>query len=229
MKSYKGILFDFNGTLFFDSYVHINIFQEYFAEQGKEVPTAEYIVKNIFGKSNAQIYADNFAKDENDTAWEQFAEEKEGRYRQFCLDHPEMMRYTEGACEMLDFLKEKGIPYALATGSGMDNVSFYIEHMGLGRWFDESNMVYADGTYPGKPAPDIYVLAAKKLGLDASDCVVCEDGTSGIISALAAGSAVTCVYEGSLPCPLTNGLHAELVYHDFKSWKEILNHFGILR
>ena len=45
MRSYKGVLLDFNGTLFFDSKMHIDAFKEYYQEKGKEVPTEEYIVK----------------------------------------------------------------------------------------------------------------------------------------------------------------------------------------
>ncbi len=227
MSVFKGLIFDFNGTLFFDSRMHIEALQRYFENAGKEIPSAEYIIKNIFGKSNPRIYADFFAKDENDTAWEGFAEEKETTYRQLCLDNPELMKYTDGVEEFLDYLKKNDIPYALATGSGIDNVSFYIENMGLSRWFDENNLVYADGSFLGKPAPDIYQIAAKRLGLDPSECIVFEDGTSGIISAQSAGATVVCVYESDLPSPFTSGLSAELIYHDFTKWKEILKHFDI--
>ena len=54
-----------------------------------------------------------------------------------------------------------------------------------------------------------------------------EDGTSGIISAQSAGATVVCVYESDLPSPFTSGLSAELIYHDFTKWKEILKHFDI--
>ena len=227
MKNVKGLLFDFNGTLFFDSKIHIKIFQEYFAERGKEPPTPEFVVANIFGRSNPSLYATFFAKDENDTNWEPFAEEKEGRYRQFCLDHPELMSYTKGVPEFLDYLKENNIPFALATGSGPDNIEFYMNNMGLGRWFDESNMVYIDGTFEGKPAPDIYQIAARKLGLDATECAVFEDGTSGIISAQRAdAAAIVCVYEGDLPSPMPEGIEHVGPYHDFTEWKDMLSKLG---
>ncbi len=230
MNKVKGLLFDFNGTLFFDSKMHISIFQDYFAERGKEPPTAEFVVANIFGRSNPNIYATYFAKDENDTDWESFADDKENRYRQFCLEHPELMRYTAGVEEMLDYLKANGIPYALATGAGPDNIEFYMKHMGLGRWFDESNMVYTDGSFRSKPEPDIYILAAKKLGLDASECAVFEDGRSGVIAAQRAeAGAIVCVYEEDLPSPLPEGDSCEGEYNDFTEWKDMLRKLGVLR
>ena len=227
MKKVKGLLFDFNGTLFFDSKMHISIFQEYFAEHGKMPPSAEFVVKNIFGTSNSHIYSTYFAKDENDNNWESFAEDKEGRYRQFCLDHPEQMKYTDGVDEFFDYLKQNGIPYAIATGTGLDNVEFYFEKMNLGRWFTMDNIVYSDGTYPGKPEPDIWQIAAKKIGLDVTECAVFEDGTNGIIAAHKADAAsVVCVYDHDLPSPLVDGLTADRVYPDFTKWKEMLEYLG---
>ncbi len=229
-KNIKGVLFDFNGTLFFDSQLHIKSFKKYFTSRGKEEPSEEYIVTEIFGRNNPTIYAEQFNPNASEEEWQAFADEKEGLYRKLCLDSPELMKYTDGVPEMLDYLKENSIPYCLATGSGMDNISFYMENMGLGRWFDMDNIVYFDGSFKGKPEPDTYLLAAQRLGLDASECIVFEDGTSGIMAAQRANAAaVVCVYEPCLPSPLTNGVSCDAVYHDFTDWKNILGKFGILR
>ena len=230
-KTIKGILFDFNGTLFFDSLFHIDAFKIYFKERGKPEPSAEYITRFIFGKNNRQIYEDNFNPNADTAEWMAFADRKEGLYRESCLAHPDRMKYTDGVPEMLDWLASSGIPYCLATGSGLDNISFYMEHMDLGRWFDlERNVVYFDGTFSGKPEPDTYLIAAKKLGLDASECIVFEDGTSGILAANKANAgAVVCVYEHSLPSPLTDEVHCDSVHKDFTDWKKIIEDYGLLR
>ena len=230
MSNIKGILFDFNGTLFFDSHFHIRAFEEYFLERGKEKPTPEFIIHNIFGRSNPRIYADNFDPDPTDEDCRIFADRKEGLYRKFCLESPEEMHLCDGAPELLDFLKENGIPYCLATGSGLDNVSFYMENMGLGRWFDMNNIIYADGSFSGKPEPDAYILAAKKIGLSPSECIVFEDGTSGIVAARRAeAGAVIALYDHTLPSPFTDGVECDAVYPDLTDWKEILKKFGVLR
>ena len=96
--------------------------------------------------------------------------------------------------------------------------------------FDESNMVYFDGTFPGKPEPDTYLRAAKKIGLKSEECVVFEDGTNGIISAKRAGAAkVICVYEKSLPSPITEEAMPDALYYDFTKWKEIVKDLNISR
>ena len=228
-RKIKGLLFDFNGTLFFDSELHIKAFKKYFVAHGKPEPTAEFITKNIFGRPNPRIYSDNFNPNPTKEEWEEFADEKEGLYRDFCLLNPELMKYTDGASEMLDWLKENNIPFCLATGCGMDNLSFYAEHMDLGRWFDfDKNVVYFDGSFKGKPEPDTYILAAQKLGLDPSECAVFEDGTSGIISARSANvGAVIGIYEPTMPSPITEEATCDEIYHDFTQWKEILKNLGL--
>jgi beta-phosphoglucomutase-like phosphatase (HAD superfamily) len=64
---------------------------------------------------------------------------------------------------------------------------FFIEHLRLDRWFDVAKIVYDDGMRPGKPAPDIYLAAARNIGVAPSECVVVEDAVSGLAAAYAAG------------------------------------------
>lgn len=228
MSKINGVLFDFNGTLFFDSELHIEAFKICFAKRGMDIPTPEFIVTNIFGISNEGIYRQFFKPDATDEECERFAEEKEGIYRKMCLDKPSLMRYTDGVCEFMGYLRENGIPYCLATGSGMDNITFYNENMELGRWFDREHIVCSDGTVKPKPDPEIYEYAASKIGLSASECIVFEDGTKGIISANKANAgAVVAIYEKGLPSPLINGASADAVYHDFTEWREIVKKFEI--
>ena len=75
----------------------------------------------------------------------------------------------------------------IATMSEWDNVKFYIDNFHLEQWFDIDKIVYSNGTIPGKPAPDIFLIAAQKIGLSPSDCIVVEDAIAGIKSASNAG------------------------------------------
>ena len=76
--------------------------------------------------------------------------------------------------------------------SEWDNVEFYIKEFNLARWFDVDKIVYSNGKIPGKPAPDIFRIAAKKINLEPSDCIVVEDAIAGIKSASAAGIGKIC-------------------------------------
>lgn len=227
MKTIKGVLFDFNGTLLFDSDLHIEAFRRIFPQLGVQKPTREYVIGSILGRSNATIYRENIDPNATDAETAEFGRAKEAIYFGLCLENKERLRLADGAEELLDHLKAEGIPFTIATGSDRESVDFYFEHMGLDRWFDIDKMVYTDGTFKGKPEPDCYLLAAGKLGLCVEDCLIFEDGTSGIMAARASRAAgVVAVYDKGLPDPLCEGLTADMVCHDFRGWKEILSHYG---
>jgi beta-phosphoglucomutase-like phosphatase (HAD superfamily) len=114
-------------------------------------------------------------------------EQKETIYRRLCLDQGAEFRLSPGAVELLDFLVAKRIPHTIATASGRTNLDFFVQHLGLARWFEMELAVYDDGSRRGKPAPDIYLQAAHKLGLVPTCCIVVEDSRSGIQAAHAAG------------------------------------------
>ncbi len=230
----RGILFDFNGTLFFDSEMHMEAFRQCSARRGMPIPTVEKMVQCFFGRTNTTICREQYNPEAEEKEILAFAEEKEAYYHAACLSSPDGMHLVEGAEELLDYLKATDIPYGLATGSEAVNLAFYMKHLNLGRWFSEANTVYDDHTFEGKPAPDIYLRAAEKIGLAPSEVMVFEDGTSGILSALRAGvDTVIPIWEKTLPSPLTEAippsLRSKKAYHDLKAWREILAEYGILR
>ena len=230
MKKIKGILFDFNGTLFFDSDFHIEAFQRIFPELGAPAPTREEVIERILGRSNAMIYRENIKADASDAETAEFGHNKEAIYFELCLANKERFKLTEGAEEFLDYLKAEKIPFTIATGSDRESVDFFFEHLGLDKWFDIDKIVYTDGSFRGKPNPDCYVLAAEKLGLSVSDCLIFEDGTSGIMAANAANATGTvAIYDETLPSPLCEGVKVDRVIHSFKDFKEILSHYETVR
>ena len=86
---------------------------------------------------------------------------------------------------LLSYLKENGVKVALATATPKDRAEEYLSRVGLLKYFDE--VVSARMVKNGKPAPDIYLYAAEKLGLKPEDCLALEDSQNGIRSAYAAG------------------------------------------
>ena len=227
-KQLKGVLFDFNGTLFFDTVYHVKAFEKCYANRGMEIPSAQYIITNLFGLSNEVIYKTFFDANATLEDCKRFAAEKEGFYYEFCLSSPTGMQYVTGVRELMSYLNEQGIPYCLATGAGMDNITFYNENMNLAQWFDREHIVCADDKVKCKPSPEIYEYAASKIGLTAPECIVFEDGTLGLIAANKANVGVAiAIYEESLPTPLIEGATADAIYHDFSEWKSILEEFGL--
>lgn len=184
---YKGIIFDFNGTLFWDSEKHQEAWREFSKRLRDHAFTDDEMREYMFGRTNEDIIAYLIGKKPSVELVEKFAQEKEAVYRDMCRKDKEHTVLAPGAIDFLNYLVENNIPHTIATMSEKDNVEFYIEEFKLAKWFDIEKIVYADGTIPGKPAPDIYIKAAKKLNLNPQDCIVVEDAISGIESAKNAG------------------------------------------
>ena len=183
----KGIIFDFNGTLYWDSQLHYDAWREYSKLLRGYEFTDEEMRDKMFGHTNEDIIEYAIGKKPTKEMVERYGKEKEALYRKRCLLDPENFKLAPGAIEFLDYLKENNIPRTIATMSEWDNVEFYIKEFHLEKWFDLEKIVYSDGTIPGKPAPDIFQIAAKKIGLQPSECVVVEDAIAGIRSAQGAG------------------------------------------
>ena len=93
--------------------------------------------------------------------------------------------YKKGAEELISFLKEKGVKIALASGSSHNSINHHLKEVGATDVF--SVIVGGKDVENGKPAPDIFLLAAEKLGVDTKDCFVLEDSGNGIRAGYAAG------------------------------------------
>ena len=183
----KGIIFDFNGTLYWDSQLHYDAWREYSKLlRGVEFSDEEMRDK-MFGHTNEDIIEYAIGKKPTKEMVEKYGKEKEALYRKRCLVDKDSFKLAPGAIEFLDYLKEKNIPRTIATMSEWDNVEFYIKEFHLEKWFDIDKIVYSDGTIPGKPAPDIFKIAANEINLAPKDCVVIEDAIAGIKSAQGAG------------------------------------------
>ena len=183
----KGIIFDFNGTLYWDSQLHYDAWREFSKIIRGYSFTNEEMRDKMFGHTNEDIIEYAIGKKPTKEMVDKYGKEKEALYRKRCLLEPEKFKLAPGAIELLDYLKENHIPRTIATMSEWDNVEFYIKEFHLEKWFDIDKIVYSDGTIPGKPAPDIFQIAAKRIELEPKDCVVIEDAIAGIESAKAAG------------------------------------------
>ncbi len=95
------------------------------------------------------------------------------------------VQYKKGAEELLCFLKEHHIKMAIASGSSRKSIIHHLTAVGAMDKFDA--LVDGKEVLSGKPAPDIFLLAAKRLGAKPSDCFVFEDSENGIRAGYAAG------------------------------------------
>lgn len=184
----KAILFDFNGTLFFDSQLHEKAWA-YTIEKicGRKI-TREEIENHIHGRHNKAIveYFCNGFIANND--FDSIASQKEELYRKLCVETEGFLKLAPGAVELLDLLIKNEIQINIATAADYGNVSFYIEKLNLSRWFDTSKIVFDNGTLPPKPNPQIYVQAAANINQSLANCIIVEDSLPGLNAGLNAGA-----------------------------------------
>jgi beta-phosphoglucomutase-like phosphatase (HAD superfamily) len=184
---YRGVIFDFNGVLWWDNHLQEQAWRHFSAQVRGEPFSDEEVAVHVHGRTNRHTLEYLAGRALDASKVERLSEQKETVYRQLCLDQGPAFALSPGAAELLDYLVERGIPSTIATASGKANLDFFVEHLRLERWFDVASIVYDDGVRPGKPAPDIYLQAAANLGLAGGQCVVVEDSRSGIEAAHAAG------------------------------------------
>ncbi|MBN2738804.1 MAG: HAD family phosphatase [Spirochaetales bacterium] len=181
----SAVIFDFNGTLFWDTHLHRQAWDIYLNIHG--IRLSDQDRQKIFhGKSNQDIYTALYKHKARSGDVESLITEKEGIYQKLCLQSK--LDLAPGAASLLDFLNLKQIPFCIASSSGLENIEFYMKYLDLGRWFDLSRIVYNDGTLQGKPAPDVFLKAFGLLNAQPQDVLIFEDSISGLIAAKKARS-----------------------------------------
>lgn len=183
---FKGIIFDFNGTLVWDTRFHERAWIAFSREVGHPIDRDTYY-REIHGKTTKHILERLLGHEVSQDEIAQMSREKERLYRSICLQNPETFVLAPGVEDFLDELSEHAVPMTIATASEIENVEFFIEQFSLKRWFDPAAIVYDDGTVQNKPAPDIYVKAAEHIGIAPPELVIVEDSYFGIAAAQAAG------------------------------------------
>ena len=184
----KGIVFDFNGTLLWDAKLHEKAWSTMAEKYIGRSLNEEEMIANMHGRTNDKILEWLLGRKPRENEIIQMSDEKERIYRDMCTALAEKFTLAPGATQLLDELVKNNFPRAIATSSAIDNLNFYLEKLHLNKWFEPSCIIYDQGLFPGKPAPDIYLHAFKAIGIEPSQCAVVEDAIPGIQSALAAGA-----------------------------------------
>lgn len=113
-----------------------------------------------------------------------------------CLDREGIQR-KPGAVEILEELKRRGIPAAVATATPPERTEKYLRLTGLRQYFDR--IISATQVKEGKPSPDVYLYACEQLGVAPECCIAVEDAPNGVLAAHRAGCKVIMVPDQTQP------------------------------
>ena len=215
----RSFIFDFNGTLYQDTLMHLDAWRAFFNRHGAPFTEALFY-KYMCGPPDTAILRRLLDPNLSDAEANALSEEKEALYRQVALDDPSRRALTPGAEEMLDEMKRRGIPMAIATGSARPNVDFYMNTLRIDRWFDYDHVFYDEGDLPGKPDSAIYRRAMQRLGYAPEETVVVEDALAGVRSAVGAGVKSVVAIDTTLgPEPFRHIPEVVAVIHDFHGFE----------
>lgn len=183
IKMIKGVIFDMDGVLVDNRDAHIEAFEQLFAKYGVPFDREKFMC--CFGMTNDMIFARQAPELLEKHSVAELSLEKEQLYR---ANFEKSIAPTRGLVDFLKSLKAHGIRISVGSSGNTRNVNFVLSRCHIAEYFD----AIADGDMisHGKPDPEVYLLAAKLLGLDPSECVVVEDAPVGIEAARRAGMAV---------------------------------------
>lgn len=224
----EGIIFDFNGTMFQDSHLHETAWIHIAKKYSKGTLSEQDILVNLHGRTNKEILNHFISDSLTDLEIDNLGFEKESYYRKLCLDSPDKLKLTDGLISVLNYLKLQEIPMTIATATVKENVEFYFKIFNLDKWFNFDKVVYDNGTFPGKPAPDIFKIASSKLGLPPKDCLVVEDAYSGILAAKKAGIGKIIAidpYSKNYELFAKNNVSIDGIIKDFNNFFEVAGEF----
>jgi beta-phosphoglucomutase len=177
-----ALIFDLDGVVVDSMPVHTLAWQRYLKQLGVD---REDVAVRMHGRRNDEIVREFLGSDVPEQVVFEHGAAKEQLYRSL-MGEELTARLVPGVTRLLS--RAQDVPVALATNAEPANVAFVLEGAGLSRWFQ----VVTDGSQVEnpKPAPDVYLLAAKKLGVAPRNCVVFEDSAVGITAARGAGMRV---------------------------------------
>ena len=172
----KGVIIDFNGTLYHDHDLNDKAWTDTFYSIRPKGNTAKYSDLDRSNKPNNYILIkgmyDFFNIEATDEMIQEKSDYKESLYMKLALKG-NRNKMIDGAEEMFEYFKKNNIPYCIASMAPKCNIDFYLDYLGLSRWFTYDNIVYDNGEYPAKN-PQIEE-AARRMNLDVKDCLIIED------------------------------------------------------
>lgn len=203
----KAVLFDCDGVLLDSESIYLSCVSQYLETLGRRTSPDQlaYLVGSDIHMITERLKQD-FGMEEFDT--EELIRGQRALFNKRFYE--EELIPMDGLCDFLIHLKEEGILTAVVSSSDQNYVEYVLDRLKIRKYFDL--YIGREAAKRSKPAPDLYLEAVKRLGIQAEEAVVLEDSYNGIQSGLAAGCRVI-AYKGAQVTQDTSGAHRTVKHY----------------
>ena len=177
---FEAVLWDMDGVIADTGHYHLMGWHEVFGRRGLKYSDDDF--RRNFGKRNDAIIRSVVGEGIALEEVEAIAVEKEIVFRRKAAGN---LRLFPGVMELINSLKEYGVKIALASSAPIENIQLVTRTMGLDGSFEV--IVWGREVTEGKPSPQGFLLAARRLSVEPRNCVVIEDSVAGVTAAKRAG------------------------------------------
>ena len=197
----EAAIWDMDGVIVDTAPYHFGAWREVFQKRGVSFDGEDF--KRNFGQRNDAIIKNILGEKVSTSEIAVIASEKEENYRRRARGK---VRPLPGAMELLKLLGENRVKIAMASSTPVENIELVNQSLGISDCFHA--IVFGEEVTEGKPSPQAFLLAAKKLGVEPTNCIVIEDAVAGVAAAKSAGMKCLAVTNTH---PKINLLEADLI------------------
>jgi beta-phosphoglucomutase family hydrolase len=202
MDRKRGAIFDWDGVIINSAAQHEVSWERLARECGKILPENHF--KRGFGMKNEVIIPELLGWTSVPVEIRLLSLRKEAIYREVVREQG--MTALPGVETWLRMLQDEKIPCVIASSTHLENITTTLGVLGLEPFF--AAIVTAEDVKRGKPDPEVFLTAARRIGVEPADAVVFEDALVGITAAQAAGMRVVAVATTE---PMDKLVHAEWI------------------
>jgi beta-phosphoglucomutase family hydrolase len=185
-SSKRAVIWDMDGVIADTARPHFNSWKFAFHKQGIQFTDDEF--NKVFGQRNDLIIRQKMGLDFSQQLIDTISDDKELFFRQEIVKD---LRPFSGVLNLLQLLKENNLLVAIGSSAPLENVEVIIQGLKIDSYF--SAIVFGLEVKEGKPSPEVFLTAARKLDVEPLDCIVIEDAVAGVQAAKAARMACIAV------------------------------------
>ncbi len=201
---YKAIILDMDGLMFDTERLSDEMWLS--ISEREKFPILPADLGLLRGKSKKAGKADFFKKFGEDFPYDKVCDEVEAKISAIMKTQ---VPIKAGLIDFLEAAKSKGVPIAVASSTHRKMVEQNLKIADVAKYI--SVIATGDEVENSKPAPDIFLLAAQRLGVEAHECIAFEDSPNGVRSATAAGCSTVMIPDREQPTPELKRLSAYVV------------------